>query len=119
MHAGIDFPSRVLSLHTLVLTSFLNHSNGSCGADASCCAAGTHHPSPSGAAQVKVMNLTQVPDKRLLFKATVPLIFRCAYAGSVVGLCKGVRVLGEGEQKSSLSWKIITVTFLSCAAKRY
>lgn len=29
--------------------------------------------------QVKVMNLIQVPDKRLLFKATVSLIFRCAY----------------------------------------
>lgn len=98
MHAGIDFPSRVLlSLYTLVLTSFLNHSNASCEAEASCCAAGTHHPSLSGAEQVKVMNLIQVPDKRLLFKATVPLIFRCAYAGSVVG--SG----GVGEQKSSLS----------------
>lgn len=51
----------------------------SCEAEASCCAVGTHHPSLSGAEQVKVMNLIQVPDKRLLFKATVPLIFRCAY----------------------------------------
>lgn len=41
---------------------------------------GTHHRSPSGAEQVKVMKLIQVPDKRLLFKATVPLIFRRAYA---------------------------------------
>lgn len=31
------------------------------------------------------MNLIQVPDKRLLFKATVSLIFRCVRAGSVVG----------------------------------
>lgn len=40
---------------------------------ASCCAAGTYHPSLSGAEQVKVMNLIQIPDKRLLFKATVPI----------------------------------------------
>ena len=46
---------------------------------ASCCAVEAHHPSLSRAEQVKVMNLIQVPDKRLLFKATVPLIFRCAY----------------------------------------
>lgn len=63
----------------LALTSFLNRSSVSSGAGASCCAVGTHHPSLSGAEQVKVMNLIQVPDKRLLFKATVPLIFRCAY----------------------------------------
>lgn len=35
--------------------------------------------SPSSVSeQVKVMKLVQVPDKRLLFTATVPLIFRCA-----------------------------------------
>lgn len=35
--------------------------------------------SPSSVSeQVKVMKLIQVLDKRLLFTATVPLIFRCA-----------------------------------------
>lgn len=63
----------------LVFMSFWIRSSVSCEAEASCCAVGTHHPPLSGAEQVKVMNLIQVPDKRLLFKATVPLIFRCAY----------------------------------------
>lgn len=76
MHACIDF---LFSHFTLMFTSFLNCSSVSCEAEASCCAMGTHHPSLSGAEQVKVMNRIQVPDKHLLFKATVPLIFRCAY----------------------------------------
>lgn len=84
MHVCIDFSFLILSLYTQVHI-LLNHSRVSCRAEASCCAVGTHHPSLSGAEQVKVMNLIQVPDKRLLFKATVPLIFRCAY-----WLCHGV-----------------------------
>lgn len=64
---------------TPVFTSFWTTQVWAVKPKASCCAAGTHHPSLSGAEQVKVMNLIQVPDKRLLFKATVPLIFRCAY----------------------------------------
>lgn len=47
-------------------------------AEASHRAVGSHQASQSEAEQVKVMNLIRTPDKRLLFKATVPLIFRHA-----------------------------------------
>lgn len=91
MHAS-DFPSSYFHSNIRV-DSFLNRSSVRCEAEASCCAVGTYHPSLSGAKQVKVMNLIQVPDKRLLFKATVPLIFRCAYR---------LRVEGWREAKSPL-----------------
>lgn len=58
---------------TLVFTSFWSRSSASCEAEAGSCVRGTYHPSLSGAEQVKVMNLIQVPDKRLLFKATVTI----------------------------------------------
>ena len=56
---------------TLAHSSLLNFCAVSIEARASCRAVGAHHPPLSGAEQVKVMNLIQVPDKRLLFKATV------------------------------------------------
>ena len=79
MHARIDFPFARAHFNTRALI-LLNRSSVSCEAESQLLRSWELiiRP-PSGAEQVKVMNLIQVPDKRLLFKATVPLIFRCAY----------------------------------------
>lgn len=66
-------------MYANLIFKLLNFSSLSSATEASCCAVGAHHPSLSGGEQVKVMNLIQVPDSHLLFKATVPLIFRHTY----------------------------------------